>query len=377
MVCRLTNRGRGAMYALSTAAMAGTRGNTMLRHDRSHAALRLALVGALACGLVACKGKQEESTPTDAGQPAAAAAPPAPAVSAQVAAMSPEQLRDAATQAVAEQRLYAPAGNNAMEYYLALRDKAPTDAAVSGALTDLQPYTLIATEQAITRDDFTEAQRLYALLEKTDSKAPALPRLKQSIADAQQTLAQRQQDAATAQVDAARQAELEKQRQAEQQKMQQQAAQQLAARQAEERRVAELRAAETQRQQQASQQAAQQAREAEERRQAEQRAAAQRTAAPAPTQAAPAPVRASSELVAISTPQPRYPVDALRSGQSGSVQVEFTVGTNGAVTAARVVSANPPRVFNSETLAAVKRWRFQPVASPVTTRRTISFSPGD
>ena len=68
--------------------------------------------------------------------------------------MSPDQLREAATQAVSEQRLYAPAGNNAMEYYLALRDKSPGDAAVTGALTDLQPYTLIATEQAITRDDF-------------------------------------------------------------------------------------------------------------------------------------------------------------------------------------------------------------------------------
>ena len=81
--------------------------------------------------------------------------------------------------------------------------------------------------------------------------------------------------------------------------------------------------------------------------------------------------------MAISTPQPKYPVEALRNGQSGTVQVEFTVGTNGAVTAARVVSSSPPRVFNSETLAAVKRWRFQPVGSPVTSRRTISFSPAN
>ena len=359
----------------------GTGGNKMLRHHETNAALRLALAGALACGLVACKGKQEDQAAAPSAQSSAPAAP-AQAVSAAVAAMSPDQLREAATQAVSEQRLYAPAGNNAMEYYLALRDKSPGDAAVTGALTDLQPYTLIATEQAITRDDFAEAQGLYALLEKTDAKAPALPRLKQGIADAQATLAQRQQDVATSEQDAARQAELEKQRLAEQQKMQQQAAQQLTAKQAEERRLAELRAAETQREQQAAQAQAQQqaaAREAEERRQAEQRAAAQRTAAPAPAAASPAPAaRASSgDLVAISTPQPRYPSEALRSGQSGSVQVEFTVGPNGAVTSARVVNANPPRVFNNETLAAVKRWRFQPVASPVTTRRTVSFSPGD
>lgn len=361
---------------LHTAVTAGFGGSQMLRHKESNAVLRVALVGALACGLVACGDKQEEQAATPGASASQAAVGPAQAVSAAVAAMSPEQLREAATQAVAEQRLYAPAANNAMEYYLALRDKAPGDAAVSGALTDLQPYTLIATEQAITRDDFAEAQRLYALLEKTDANAPALPRLKQSIADAQQTLAQRQEEAVTNEADAARLAQVERERLAEQQKMQQQAAQQLSARQAEERRVADLRAAETQREQQASQ--AQAAREAEERRQAEQRAAAQRpaAAAPAPAAAAPAP-RANTELVAISTPQPKYPMEALRSGQAGTVQVEFTVGTNGAVTAARVVSSSPPRIFNSETLSAVKRWRFQPVSSPVTSRRTISFSPSN
>lgn len=346
-----------------------------MRHQHSHAVLRVALAGALACGLAACGDKQDDQAVASGAAATQAVAAPAQAVAASVAAMSPEQLREAATKAVAEQRLYAPAANNAMEYYLALRDKAPSDAAVSGALTDLQPYTLIATEQAITRDDFAEAQRLYALLEKTDANAPALPRLKQSIADAQQTLAQRQQQTATNEADAERRAQLESERQAEQQKMQQQAAQQLAARQAEEKRVADLRAAETARQQQAAQAQAQQAREAEERRQAEQRAAPPRQAA-APAEAAPAPApRASSELVAVSTPQPRYPAAALRSGQGGNVQVEFTVGTNGAVTSARVVDANPPRVFNSETLNAVKRWRFQPVASPVTSRRTISFTP--
>ena len=38
--------------------------------------------------------------------------------------MSADQLREARQQGLREQRLYAPAGNNAMEYYLALRDKA-------------------------------------------------------------------------------------------------------------------------------------------------------------------------------------------------------------------------------------------------------------
>ena len=98
---------------------------------------------------------------------------------------------------------------------------------------------------------------------------------------------------------------------------------------------------------------------------------------PAPAASTPSqPAAASTDLRAISTPSPRYPPDAYRAGTKGEVQVEFTVGTNGAVTSARVVRATPARVFDREALSAVKRWRFQPVAAPVTTRRTIGFDPG-
>jgi protein TonB len=41
-----------------------------------------------------------------------------------------------------------------------------------------------------------------------------------------------------------------------------------------------------------------------------------------------------------------------------------------------VVRGNPPRVFDREAVAAVRRWRFQPVPNEVTTRRTIGFRPG-
>jgi len=316
----------------------------------------------LVCALAACKkdNTAEQATPA-AEQQAAPAAPPPVAVSAQVAAMGVEQLREAASAALREQRLYAPAGNNAMEYYLALRDKSPNDPAVSSALTDLMPYTLIATEQSINRDDFSEAQRLYALMEKTNPNAPALPRLKQSIADGQASLAQRTVDAtAKTEEDAKKQADLEKQRLADQQKAQQQAAQQLATQQAADAKAAADKAA---------------ADKAEADKAAADRAAAQRTAQQAPTQSAAQPA-ASNDLRAISTPAPKYPPQAYRDGTSGEVQVEFTVGTDGSVTSARVVRADPPRVFDREALNAVKRWKFQPVSSPVTSRRTIGFNPG-
>lgn len=84
----------------------------------------------------------------------------------------------------------------------------------------------------------------------------------------------------------------------------------------------------------------------------------------------------ASDLRAISTPQPKYPPEALRGRVSGEVLVEFAVDMDGSVASARVVRGNPPRVFDRAAVAAVKRWRFQPIAVPVTTRRTIGFNPG-
>ncbi|MBN8213599.1 MAG: energy transducer TonB [Xanthomonadales bacterium] len=339
----------------------------LLRDGFRHAALSVALVLAI----TACGG--DKADPETAAQPAPAATTatqaPAQVVSAQVAAMSVDQLREAARAAQLEQRMYAPAGNNAMEYYLALRDKQPNDAAVASALTDLMPYALIATEQSIARDDFPEAQRLFALMEKTDKAAPALPRLKQSLTDAQTSFAQRQQQTEVdAETEKARLAKLEEDRRKEQEEAQRKAAERLA------QQATQQEAA----QQLAAQQAAAQ-REAEQRlaaeREAAQREAAQREAAQRAAQAQPATATAS-DLRAISTPSPKYPLEAQRAGISGEVLVEFTVATDGSVSAARVVRGNPPRTFDREALSAVKRWRFQPVASPVTTRRTIGFKPG-
>jgi len=316
----------------------------------------------LAVLLAACSKQEEPAAPAAAPEGRAAAAPaqpPAPAVAASVQAMGADQLREAATQALRENRMYAPAGDNAMEYYLALRDKLPDDPSVASALTDLMPYTVIATEQAVGREQFEEAQRLVALIEKADPSAPALPRIKQSITAAQQAAAQRTEaEAQRARAEAEARAQADQQRLAQQQAAEAEAARRLAQEQEAARQAAER--------QQAAQPAAEPAQPAA--------PAATRPAAQAPAQpAAPPPQRA---LRPISMPSPRYPPDALRSGASGEVLVEFTVGTDGAVTEARILRANPARVFDREALNAVRRWRFEPVPAPVTTRRTLVFTPG-
>ncbi|MEO6154517.1 MAG: TonB family protein, partial [Thermomonas sp.] len=320
----------------------------------------MALAVAVACALGACK-KEPAAGDTAAATPIKQAPAPTPAsvVSPAVSAMTADQLRSQASTAYGENRLYAPAGNNAMEYYLALRDKAPADAGVSSALTDLMPMTVIATEQGIAREDFLEAKRLAALIEKADPKHPALTRLKSSIASSETAAAQRveSQQKLTVEQEAKRLEELTKKREEDQKKLQEQQRQQAATPTPAQPSAAEqaAAAAEAQRQQAA-------AAEAERKRVAAAAAAQQAAAQPAAATATPA--RASNELQAISQPGPRFPPAAQRAGAGGTVQVEFTVATNGSVSDARVVSSETPRQFQrdfeKEALAAVKRWRFQP-----------------
>lgn len=333
---------------------------------------RLMVVVALSLLLAAC-GKDEADTGTaetaGTASPQATGEPAAPpeAVSDEVAAMSAGELREAAGTALRDQRLYAPAGDNAVEYYLALRDKQPDDPAVASALTDLMPYTLIATEQSIARGDFTEALRLYALMEKANPDAPALPRLKTSIASAQEEAARlaieaEQRSEEEAELAAEREAELAAEREAEQEQAQREAAEALAQQQAEQR-AAEQRAAE----QAAAAQAAEQA---------QQTAAtgAEETSQSSDTSSSSGAT--SNELIVVSTVPPEFPRRALRRRVSGEVQVEFVVGTNGSVTSARVVDSSPRNTFDNAALRAVRQWKFQPIAEPQTVRQTLTFNPG-
>ena len=334
--------------------------NQARRPRRQSVLSQVSLVLALGLVLAACSKDQAAPEGAVTAPVAAPAVTAETAVSAKVSSMSPEQLREAASKAYSENRLFAPAADNALEYYLALRDKQPGEASVSSALTDLLPMTVIAIEQSVSRDDFTDAQRLAALLEKADPQHAALARLKASIGTQQQAVATRaEQQLVTAEQEARNQVELEKKRLADQQKLQELAAKQQVT---DTKRIAEQQAA-------------------DQRATDTQQAALARLKAviaqQPPAAAAPRPAAAAAvQLRALSTPSPKFPPDALRAGQSGEVQVEFTVGTDGSVSAARVVRAEPQRVFDREAIDAVRRWRFQPVDAPVTTRRTISFKSG-
>jgi periplasmic protein TonB len=324
--------------------------------------LTCAMALAVGMGLSGCN-KEEATTPANnAGVEAAAktdqqiekAEQAAQAAEVQLMALPVEELSKRARTAFNEQRLYAPAGDNAMEYYLALRKKsAQPDASNEAALVDLMPYAVIAAEQAIGRTDFVEAERLRALIERADPQAPSLSRIAEAIEAGKTNAVQRVADEAKRLEDEKKKAELA------QLKAEQDAAAKAAAAAA--RPTAPAAAAAV-----------------PERPAPAASAAVERpavpTPAPTPVVERPAPTPAArTALVAISTPEPAYPPEALRAGISGEVEVEFSVARDGTVSNVRIVKANPRGTFDRGVQATVRKWRYQPMDEERNVRRTFSF----
>lgn len=298
---------------------------------------RSAAAAALALLAVACA--QGTSVPSDV--PAAA---PRAAVPAVPAVTDEARLRAAIARAQAEQRFHSPAGNNALEGYLALRTLRPDDADLAIAMMEMLPYAVIASEQAMARADFAEARRLADLIARADPQAPALPRLRHAIA-AREAAEADEAKRMIAEADAARRRAIETGRLA-----------------------AEAGAPGP---------APAPAEAGRSEPPPPTPAALPPAASPAPTAArassAPRPAAPSPAPTLISSPSPRYPVMALRRRLEGDVTVAFTVRSDGSVGDARVIAATPPDVFDEAALAAVSRWRFAPADGTQEVRRVLQF----
>lgn len=249
-----------------------------------------------------------------------------------------------AERALAAGRILAPAGDNAIEHYLDARAQPSERVRARAALAELQPYVLIAAEQAIARGDGREAARLQALIARIDSGAPALPRLRAGL-DA----LVREQEARDAEGAAAA--------------MPSPAAGASAA--AVERIVAATAGTEP---------------------------VTSPAHAPEPSPAA-APVAATVQAPppsALPTPpasrgveartprllqdaQPRYPLPALRARIEGEAQVAFTIQPDGSVRNARLLSSTPPGMFEASALAVAQRWRFEATGRAHDSSRTVHF----
>lgn len=73
------------------------------------------------------------------------------------------------------------------------------------------------------------------------------------------------------------------------------------------------------------------------------------------------PAAASTGLQAVSAPPPAYPVEAIRRGLTGTVELEILVDTDGKPLDARVVRSSGHRVLDQAARNVVlSRWRFEP-----------------
>ena len=249
-----------------------------------------------------------------------------------------------AERALAAGRILAPAGDNAIEHSLDARAQPSERVRARAALAELQPYVLIAAEQAIARGDGREAARLQALIARIDSGAPALPRLRAGLdALVREQEARDADGAATA--------------------MPSPAAGASAA--AVERIIAATAATEP---------VTSPAHAPE-----PPPAAAPATAtvqAPPPSSL---PTPPASRGVEARTPrllqdaQPRYPLPALRARIEGEAQVAFTIQPDGSVRNARLLSSTPPGMFEASALAVAQRWRFEATGRAHDSRRTVHF----
>lgn len=270
------------------------------------------------------------STPVVAGREA----PPPPV---NVEAMSTNQLLSEARKAVNEQRLLAPAGNNAFEFYLKVLEKQPGNQVAADALRETFPVGSSVAEQAINQRDFTEAQRQIDLLAKADPANYTLTILRSKL-DAQRKLQDREQQQAS-----------DKERQS------QVAAQKAVTDKAEaDRQVAEAQQKAVAEQQQKAAQARlaqQQQAQPESARQTQASAVAAGDSSSAAGTHGPVLVRNVS---------PRYPATAMRSNQEGWVELSFTVRPDGSVDDVKVVDAEPRHVFDRAAVEAVSRWKYEP-----------------
>ena len=321
---------------------------------RAHPRLVASVVVVLLSAALAGCSSSHRSAPPAAKAPivpaktASAGIPPAAVAlkaADRLAAMSVDQLMDQAQKALQGNRLVAPAGDNAFEYYLEVLRKSPHNRAAQSALRETFPYGAQIVDQTIHKKNFAEAQREIDLLAKADPTDYTLTILRSKL-DAARTLA------------------------AQQQKTKQGAAQtQTAAAAAQAQQVEQKQlAAAAQKQELEQAVAAAAAKQQQEQRAAATRAAAVKTATHIENRKA--------QMVHM-VPA-KYPLRAARRGEQGWVDVEFTVNPDGSVSNVHVTDSKPRYVFDRAAIDAASRWRFKPALingqpTAVVLKRQIEF----
>jgi len=274
-----------------------------------------------------------------------------------------DELLQHARQAMADQRLLAPSGNNAFELYLAVLKREPGNRVAQDALREIFPFAARAAEQTIDEGNDAEAQRQIALLARADPQNYTLTLLQSKLQAHRDTVAQEAQQA------------------------QQQAKREASVSNLASTSKTTVPAAAPPAPVAPTAPAAPATKPSTGSTSAEQTLAQLHVesttveAAPrqvARTRVAPNDASGTAAPVLTRRVEPVYPAEARRTRRQGWVDVIFTVQPDGSVAGASVADADPRYVFDRAALAAVGRWQFTPgtqdgkaVASQV--RQRIEF----
>jgi len=268
------------------------------------------------------------------------------------AGIGTDELLQHARDAMAAQRLLAPAGNNAFELYLAVLKREPGNRVAQDALREIFPFAAHAAEQTIDSGDDAEAQRQIDLLTRADPQNYTLTLLQAKLQAQRTAAAQQEQQAnrheptpsstakappSTSVTPAVVTAPVPPP--AAPPSVPTAPAKPANTMTPSELAIAQLHVEST-----------------------------QVEAAPKATMRArtPAPAVAVADANGATTPvlthrvEPAYPPDAKRTRRQGWVDVTFTVEPDGSVIGATVADADPKYVFDRAAISAVSRWQFTP-----------------
>ena len=241
-----------------------------------------------------------------------------------------------ANEAFLSDRIATPPGDNAIELFLAVREREPAHPGLNEVLVEVLPLANMAFESALKARDAAESERLLDLMQRVNAesqvtKIAAGNLQKMHIAD----VAQRQAEAALVAANAAP---------ARVEPAASPTATAVAARQPTASNTVPAKVAPSSNEPVAA------------------------APAPIPTKAADVapianPVAKKTNLtapIAISKVAPEYPAQARRRKAAGFVELEFLVSTNGIAEDIRVVRSEPEGLFDRSAVRAVMRWKFKP-----------------
>lgn len=336
----------------------------------------LAVVLCLFGSWMAGCGKQ---APPPAGsapaRPAPAVAPTAAAPVAAPSVFTVNELLNKAGTAVNAQRLLAPPGDNAVEYYLKVLAQEPNNPQATQALVDIFPLAVGVAERVINQRQLDEGARMVGLLDRASPGSYTVNTLKGKL----EAIKQQQQARESAQ--AAQQATAQQQAQAAAAAPRPQspsASQPLAAAVNRDTRPATTPGTASEPAQDARKGASQSVSAAD----AEStRRAGPETATEPATSVPPASARSTEKAARlIRQVPPAFPVAAARRRQKGWVELEFTIGADGRVSDVQVVRSEPNKLFDRAAMRAVSQWVYEPATrdgEPVASRgrRRVEFLP--